>query len=289
MNCVSPRIFNGSQVPCGQCIACRQSRSREWSVRLEHELEYWDSAVFVTLTYSDDQVPIDGSIHRSELQRFFKRLRRDLAGRPIRYYAVGEYGGQTGRPHYHAIVFGLAWCTECRCCSRVARRGGRVPQADSDCGLLESAWPLGHVHVGDVTSSSIRYVTGYLGKNYGEEAFGGRTKAFALMSKGLGLRWMRDHRQELVSNPTIRRNGRSRGLPRYYQKKLAESFCELADWYGGLLRSLSVRRARARDAELARKLSRMYDCVHMGYGVARMRHQVAQNLRARVRVKESKL
>ena len=24
---------------------------------------------------------------------------------PLKYYAVGEYGGQTKRPHYHIVIF----------------------------------------------------------------------------------------------------------------------------------------------------------------------------------------
>jgi hypothetical protein len=155
--------------------------------------------------------------------------------------------------------------------------------------LLESAWSLGYVHVGDVTSGSIRYVTGYLGKSIGERGIGGRTPPFSLMSKGLGLRWMRDHREELVSDPTIRRNGRSRALPRYYQKKLAESFEELQPWYAGLLKSLRVRAAHERDEELKKLLDKMYDKVHTGVALGLYRKQVDANLRARVRVKEGKL
>lgn len=39
------------QLPCGQCIGCRIDRSRQWANRCMLELQYHDSAYFVTLTY----------------------------------------------------------------------------------------------------------------------------------------------------------------------------------------------------------------------------------------------
>ena len=60
---------------------------------------------YITLTYNDDHLPANGSLQPRDLQLFWKRLRK--ARTPgIRYYACGEYGDQTARPHYHAIIFG---------------------------------------------------------------------------------------------------------------------------------------------------------------------------------------
>ena len=63
--------------------------------------------MFLTLTYNDDNLPSDVGLHKDDLQRFFKRLRKALDTKKIRYFACGEYGDTTSRPHYHAIVFGL--------------------------------------------------------------------------------------------------------------------------------------------------------------------------------------
>lgn len=76
---------------CGHCLACKIQRSREWSFRLSLEAHYWKDASFLTLTYKNDSLPADKSLHKEHLQKFFKRLRKDLNS-PIRYYAVGEYG-----------------------------------------------------------------------------------------------------------------------------------------------------------------------------------------------------
>lgn len=44
-------------LPCGKCIGCRLDYSRQWADRLMLELQYHDSAYFITLTYNDDHVP----------------------------------------------------------------------------------------------------------------------------------------------------------------------------------------------------------------------------------------
>ena len=50
------------QVPCGKCIGCRLEYSRQWANRCMLELQYCDSAYFVTLTYNDWHVPRFGYV-----------------------------------------------------------------------------------------------------------------------------------------------------------------------------------------------------------------------------------
>lgn len=59
---------------------------------------------FVTLTYSDEKLPPNGSLLKKDLQLFMKRLRSKYPSQSIRYFGVGEYGDQTKRAHYHIIV-----------------------------------------------------------------------------------------------------------------------------------------------------------------------------------------
>ena len=78
MQCFHPQFFNGSQVPCGRCQACRVNKTKEWSVRLLHESEYWPTALFLTLTYNDDSLPEFKSLVKDHLVLFYKRLRKQL-------------------------------------------------------------------------------------------------------------------------------------------------------------------------------------------------------------------
>lgn len=113
-----PRVWRkGIPFSCGHCLACRVKKRREWSTRLALEATQHPCAAFVTLTYDERFVPLtkDGmrTLSLEDLQKFFKRLRRDFERRkkkayPLRYFAVGEYGSRgTQRPHYHFIVFGV--------------------------------------------------------------------------------------------------------------------------------------------------------------------------------------
>ncbi len=191
-------------VPCGHCLACRIARTREWTVRLLHESEFWDDTSFVTLTYDDDHLPSNGSLVPRDLTLFFKKLRKDLGDRKIKYYACGEYGDTYGRPHYHSIIFGLGV---------------------QDKKLIEDNWHKGFVKIGCVTYDSCRYVAGYVqkklygkaSKEYDEK---GIIAPFSRMSKGLGERYVDKYWNKLYDMNTVTVRGVPMGLPRYYQKKL---------------------------------------------------------------------
>jgi len=104
------------EVPCGGCLGCRIDRSRQWAIRCEHEMQMHSHNCFITLTYSDDYLPRDGSLNVKHFQDFMKRFRRRVTDPDdryfvsedfkLRYFHCGEYGSATFRPHYHAIVFG---------------------------------------------------------------------------------------------------------------------------------------------------------------------------------------
>lgn len=107
-------------IPCGKCVGCRLSYSRTWANRCMMELEFHDSAYFVTLTYSDQFVPrssyldrdtgeelLSLTLRKRDFQLFMKRLRFAFPNDRIRFFAAGEYGDNTWRPHFHAILFGL--------------------------------------------------------------------------------------------------------------------------------------------------------------------------------------
>lgn len=159
------------EVACGQCLGCRLDYSRMWSMRIVHEasflLELGRDSSFVTLTYSDDQMPQDWSLHKDHFQRFMKRLRKASAER-IRFFHVGEYGSvcrhgrqaddcdfcSVGRPHYHAILFGKTFED-----LEVYRTSEKRDFFTSK--ILQHIWGHGFVDVGDVTMQSAGYVARY--------------------------------------------------------------------------------------------------------------------------------
>ena len=95
------------KVPCRKCIGCRIDYSRDWAVRCVHEAQMYEDNAFITLTYSEQNVPPDGFLEKQHFQKFMKRLRRHFAPKTIRFYMCGEYGEEFGRPHYHALLFGI--------------------------------------------------------------------------------------------------------------------------------------------------------------------------------------
>ena len=204
MECIKPVVINGTEFPCGHCRACRVNHTREWALRLMHERLYWEQAAFVTLTYSDDQLPADGGLWKRDLQLFIKRMRKDFGEKRIKYFAAGEYGETTMRPHYHLIMFGVS------------------PYKDRE--VIESEWDLGFVYTGNVSYHSCRYVAQYcqkkLGGEMGRRLYGDRQPPFQLQSKGLGLDWAMENKDRLVGTLCVSDKGKKFGVPRYYKKKL---------------------------------------------------------------------
>ncbi|MEO5368121.1 MAG: hypothetical protein H7831_17565, partial [Magnetococcus sp. WYHC-3] len=167
-----------------------------------HEKTEWQDSSFITLTYDDANLPQGGSLMKKDLQDFWKRLRKLRT--PIKYYACGEYGERYGRPHYHAIVYG-------------------VGVSDKD--LVDSVWKKGRIDVGIAEPDSIRYVAQYIDKKiYGaaaKEHYNGREQEFQLCSKGIGRQWMEKNQEELLKEGfTQFRMARLR-VPRYYEKRLS--------------------------------------------------------------------
>lgn len=221
MKCTSPLTFGqsvekslGVKIPCGRCMSCRINKRTEWTIRLEHELEYWNcNASFVTLTYEDSYLHLSGLVKR-DLQNFFKRLRKKY--KEIKYYAVGEYGDLNMRPHYHAIIFGYKPCD----LYFQEEVGGRKRYTSSE---LDGIWKFGRTNVGVVEHESIQYVCGYILKKLGGEQadvlYGSRQRPFALISKGIGFRHVSDNKEKYKKNPQVIKKGKSFALPRYYRIK----------------------------------------------------------------------
>lgn len=176
-------------------------------MRMLHELTSHEDSIFITLTYSDHYLPDNGSLDKRALQLFIKRLRKSLGDRKIRYFACGEYGDKTQRPHYHAIVFGLSLRLE-------------------DKQLIKNAWPYGLCHYGLAEPDSIRYVAQYIDKKFTGDMADveynqkNREPVFRLMSLGLGREFVDSNADNITSNCYVTVRGVKMSLPRYYAERL---------------------------------------------------------------------
>lgn len=198
--------------PCGKCPPCIRRRVSGWAFRLNKQSEQSNSAHFVTLTYNDEHITKTKSgldtLVKADLQKFFKRLRK-LTKEKISYYAVGEYGTDGQRPHYHIILF------------------------NANPKIVENAWnindvSIGNIHFGDVGEASVGYTLKYISKEKKIPMFQGddRQKEFALMSKGLGkgylteqmVKWHKRNIENRVYLPL--KDGKKAAMPRYYKDKL---------------------------------------------------------------------
>ena len=197
-------------VPCGQCIACRLNYGKFWSMRMMEELKHHEKACFATLTYDDEHLNEicedygQPRLVKSHLQMFWKRLRKE---RRVRYFACGEYGDRFGRPHYHAIIYGVS---------------------PDELDLVSKHWQQGLVHLGTVTPDSCSYVAKYMTKKLRGRALAAKLEEdpdyqneFVLMSRRPGIGG--DPSPEMIrfmqENGFVYRKDKRSSLPRYYKDK----------------------------------------------------------------------
>jgi hypothetical protein len=215
-------------VPCGQCIGCRLERSRQWAVRCMHEASEHQDSCFVTLTYSDENMPHGGSLTHRHFQKFMKRLRKKTPGR-MRFFMCGEYGPLLDRPHYHALLFGRSFYDQVK--TGISESGEDVFMSPE----LASIWKLGICTVQAVTFKSAAYVSRYACKKVtGEQAEEHYKRVdatgqeyqvepeYARMSNrpGIGARWYERFGNEVFPQDFVVMEGRKVRPPSYYFKLL---------------------------------------------------------------------
>ncbi|AXH73809.1 MAG: replication initiator protein [Microviridae sp.] len=218
-------------VPCGQCIGCRIDRSRSWALRCVHEAKFHTENCFLTLTYDDENVPLGGTLVKKDLQLFFKRCRN--AGINFRYFACGEYGEVSNRPHYHALMFGHAFVADRKQHSRTKK--GDVLYTSA---TLSALWPFGHSIITAFSYATAAYTARYVMKKQigkknlqheqysrfdhvtGEEFF--ISPEFALMSlkPGLGSSWYEKFKSDAFPSDFLVHEGKKHPVPKYYSDKL---------------------------------------------------------------------
>lgn len=219
MICGKPYATHAGVFACMRCKPCKFNHRRLWTSRIRLEQLYHGDSCFLTLTYADVPTGHHGppmrcvwSLDDRHLVLFLKRLRR--ARGPFRYYACGEYGERYGRAHFHAALFGVS-----------------ALEAD----IIQTCWPWGFIHVGDLTRQSAGYIAGYVTKKlWGEledRRLCGREPEFSSMSRhpGIGAQAADEHADQLAAlgdfgaldvPSEVRMDGRKWPLGKYLRNRV---------------------------------------------------------------------
>lgn len=240
---------------CGQCSGCRYRRRMDWAIRLEHESKFHDDSIFLTLTYDDEHIPYAGSLVHDHMSEFIRALRqkfrRDGIPASIRWFGVGEYGGELGRPHYHLIIFG--WYPADSSLAYVKHTFSRFsPEFQAMFGVqgirhyssatIDAVWKKGIAHFSTVSPATMQYVTKFhVDKVTGDKAedhysvcIGDDVVSIepeqARMSRmpGIGTSWISKYWSEVYPRGhLITRSGVPFAPPKFYDRWLESNEPEL--------------------------------------------------------------
>ncbi len=193
-----------------------------------HEAQLHTSNSFVTLTYNDEHLPPDGGLVLRDWQTFAKRLRKKAG--PFRFYHCGEYGDLHGRPHYHALLFGLDFRSD-QVLDSTSQHGDKLYTSE----VLSDTWGMGKTMIGALTFQSAAYVARYCMKKItGEAAADHYTTIntqtgevhqvkpeYTTMSRrpGIGKPWLAKYQTDVYPSDEVIVNGKQTRPPRYYDSQ----------------------------------------------------------------------
>lgn len=205
-------------VPCGKCLSCQISKRTWLNTACNYEFNKYGIGSFTTLTYDNEHILKNWNeklniftLCYKDFQDFMKRLRENLFRKygfrmDFKYLAVGEYGGESGRIHFHVLFFGL----DCR-------------NNDLD---IYNAWKNGICQNLPIKEGGINYVLKYLDKanirRKEKVLLNDEEQPFLKHSAGLGKGFIEEHLDDIIKhNGTYDRgDGRRHSLPKYWLNKL---------------------------------------------------------------------
>lgn len=210
------------QIPCGNCIECRQQKAREWQVRMNEEIKEHKYNYFITLTFSPEGLEeifvksgmktqcnaLAGYAIRHHLELWRKKNKCQL-----KHWYITELGHEgTERIHAHGIIF-----------SDKKLEFKQVPgEIKGMCNW--EYWRYGHVFVGEYCSErSINYIVKYINKidevnkTFRNEIFcsPGIGKAYIEKEVAKSYKYRPKESKDFYTLP----NGSKVKLPTYYKNK----------------------------------------------------------------------
>lgn len=236
------------EIPCGKCLGCRLDYSRDWTTRNILESRQWSDNYFLTLTYDDEYLPIysvpfkdlnSGEIDEryvmslipEDLTKFMKALRQKLSQKfhhdGVRFFACGEYGSQTMRPHFHILVY------NCPIPDLTYYKGiGEETYYNSK--FIDDCWQKGFCVIGQVTAESAAYVSRYVLKKVDSDIdykLLGMVPEFLRMSRrpGIGESFFDLQKDKIYKNDEIWLSDKNMVSykvkpPSYFDRKFKEIF-----------------------------------------------------------------
>lgn len=235
---------NETKIGCGQCIGCRLEYSRQWANRITLEAKKYkpNECWFLTLTYDDEHVPIGQAVNqktgevkqsltlnKEDLTLFMKRLRYYYQYHynhdGIRFYAAGEYGDTTKRPHYHICIFNMPIHTEL-----IRVKENELGQRIWTNKEIEKLWGKGFIAIAHQSWETAAYTARYmLKKQKGQDSEWyykslGIIPEFTQMSRkpGIAREYYDENSRKIYENDEIilRKGEKTYQIkpPRYYDK-----------------------------------------------------------------------
>ena len=206
---VVDRFGEPIEIPCGQCYSCQVDLQNMLVNRLFCAWHSHKVSAYVTFTYDDIHLVFEKgfskpTLCRDHVRKYLDNIRHQSKVK-FEYYLCGEYGDSFGRPHYHALFFGLDY----------------IQHYD----FFKRTWKYGSVKILPVNSGAFKYVSKYVvsvPSAFKDKEFYdfGLVPPFRIMSRGLGLSVMRDHISELEQKGYFIFHSRKIKVNRYYFNKL---------------------------------------------------------------------
>lgn len=232
------------QVPCGVCLDCRISRRYERATRIMLEASCYPQNVFITLTLREEEIGYNDLAENlfTQFQKDFrkkygqaqychisrknwknpKKRVSSYTFKKFKFVQTGEYGGQHGRKHYHAIIFNHSF-SDIYFTGFYSKKGNPIYSSHE----LDDLWGKGNVQVENLTFDLALYVGQYITTgwedDYSTDLVTGlqRKPEYSTMSHGIGLTWLKKYYKDVLAIGRVSLDDRDVPIPRYFHKKMA--------------------------------------------------------------------
>lgn len=237
-------------IGCGQCLACKlnYSRDRATLIMLEARNYPETSKWFVTVTYDDEHLPCHTyrdemtgkkytgfSLNIKDMQKFFKKIRKNNPEIKIKYVMAGEYGSKTMRPHYHIILLGMPLdISRLKLWNR-----NEWNQPIWKCSELEEYWNKGNIMVGALSWETAAYTCRYTLKKADNSRpkewyyLQGLIPEFISWSNGFGDNYFLKNTREIIETDSVPIKNKKTGTmvkpPLKFYRTLGEYYPEVKE------------------------------------------------------------